>query len=190
MSADSDYVIQLATMLKNQLDPSINIYVENSNEVWSPTFMTYGAYNAADAQARGIGFDQNYARRTIELSQLFASVFGADQTNKRIRVVLGSQQGYSGRSDAHIQYIRSQYGEPKNYIYALSPSLYFGSKKADATQAVEIAKGMKDDIVDMINISSSPFYRDNHFKRARDLELVGGCASYEGGPGVPSSSLG
>ncbi|MFN8366121.1 MAG: T9SS type A sorting domain-containing protein [Candidatus Kapaibacterium sp.] len=188
MSADSNYVIQLATMLKQQLDPTINIYVENSNEVWSGSFMAYGAYNKADAAARGITFDQNYARRTVELSNLFAQVFGANEINKRIRVVLGAQQGYSGRSDAHISYITNKYGAPKNYIYAISPSAYFGSKNPNATNPVDIAKGMTDDIKDQINNTANSAYRDNHFKRARDLQLPGGCASYEGGIGLPNQA--
>lgn len=188
MSADSNYVIQLATMLKQQLDPNINIYVENSNEVWSGSFMAYGAYNKADATARGITFDQNYARRTVELSNLFAQVFGANEINKRIRVVLGAQQGYSGRSDAHISYITNKYGAPKNYIYAISPSAYFGSKNPNATNPVDIAKGMTDDIKDQINNTANSAYRDNHFKRARDLQLPGGCASYEGGIGLPNQA--
>lgn len=150
--------------------------------------MAYGAYNKADAAARGITFDQNYARRTVELSNLFAQVFGANEINKRIRVVLGAQQGYSGRSDAHISYITNKYGAPKNYIYAISPSAYFGSKNPNATNPVDIAKGMTDDIKDQINNTANSAYRDNHFKRARDLQLPGGCASYEGGIGLPNQA--
>ncbi len=187
MSADSDYVTQLAHLLKTELDPSINVYVENSNEVWSPTFHAYGVYNQADAKARSLSFDQNYARRTVELSQLFAQVFGAEQINKRIRVVLGSQQGYVGRTDVHTSFIQSHFGPPSTYIYALNPSLYFGSSTESNSDEVVVAQGMHTDIERQLSDKSYALYREPHLERARKLGLVGGCVSYEGGPGVPSS---
>lgn len=80
-------------MLLNDLDPSLNIYVESSNEVWNtaPGF-EQSQYNRAGANARGIGEHENHARRTVELAQLFESVFGPGSLNSRIRVILCSHQ--------------------------------------------------------------------------------------------------
>ena len=185
MSADSDYVANLAGLLKTKLNPEINIYVENSNEVWSPTQATHGPYNKAEADKNKITFDENYARRTIELSRWFTYVFGQSEVNKRIRIILASQHAYSGRSDNHLNYIKSKFGEPKDYIYATSPALYFGSTKATSTDPILINEGMIEDINSQISNSQVGTYRLNHINKANKWGLIGGCTSYEGGPSLP-----
>lgn len=186
LSCDTNYIINLAEMLKNNLDPSINIYVENSNEVWSPTFKTNGAYNQAQAEHYGITFNQNYARRSVELSGLFAEVFGKNEINKRIRVVLAGQQAYNGRSDQHLNYINNTFGLPKEFIYATSTALYFGSSNPTGS-VEEINTGMLNEINKQINDSENNLYRLNHINKAKKWDLSGGCTSYEGGPALPAA---
>ncbi len=186
ISCDSDYVNNLAKYLQSTLDPNISIYVENSNEVWSQSQNTHGPYNQAQAVANGINFDQNYARRSVELSNWFAYVFGSNEINKRIRVVLAGQQAFHGRSDNHLNYIKNKIGEPKNYIYANSTALYFNSAKSSSTNPLDINDGMIDDIDSQITIATRSTYRLNHINKANTWNLPGGCVSYEGGPHVPS----
>ncbi|MBI3258341.1 MAG: hypothetical protein HYZ54_02505 [Ignavibacteriae bacterium] len=186
ISCDSDYVANLAKLLKEKLDPSINIYIENSNEVWSPTQASFGPYNQAQAKFYGITFDENYARRAVELSNWFSAVFGKDEINNRIRVILSGQQSYSGRSDNHLSYIKKTFGEPKDFIYATSTALYFGSTKSNDTDPLIINQGMKDNITDQVTNKNAGAYRLNHINKAKTWGLKGGCTSYEGGPGVPS----
>jgi len=187
MSSDSSYVVNLAKLLKDSLKPNINVYVENSNEVWSPTQATHGPYNNDEATTNKITFDQNYARRSVELSNYFAQVFGQNEINKRIRVILAGQHAYNGRSDNHLNYINSQIGEPKKYIYATSTALYFQSTKSNNADPVEINNGMIEDIGSQINSTIISTYRKNHINKANTWGLVGGCTSYEGGPHLPSS---
>lgn len=186
MSADSNYVSQLAKFLKQKLDPAINIYVENSNEVWSPTQLTHGPYNKAQADFYKITFDQNYARRCVELSKWFGAVYGSNEINKKIRVLLAGQQSYHGRSDNHLNYIKNTFGEPKNYIYANSTALYFGSTKATDTDPLVINNGMIEDINGQISTSTNAAYRPVHIAKANTWNLPGGCTSYEGGPHLPA----
>ncbi|MFT5157555.1 MAG: hypothetical protein ACI9NN_001856 [Bacteroidia bacterium] len=185
-SADSNYVVGLANYLKNNLNPSINIYVENSNEVWSPSQATHGPYNAAQASFYGITFDQNYARRTVDLSNWFGSVFGVSEINKGIRVILAGQQGYHGRSDNHLNYINNTFGAPKNFIYANSTTVYFGSTEASSTDPDLINDGMMTEINDQISNASNALHRNNHINKAKTWDLPGGCTSYEGGPHLPA----
>ncbi len=185
-SCDSAYVVALAGFLKQELDPAINIYIENSNEVWSPTQATHGPWNQADAQARGISFDQNYARRTVELSRWFAAVFGESAINGRVRVILAGQHAYPGRSDNHLAYINTTFGPPKRYIYATSSALYFGSTNASSTDTAAINAGMLADINAQITNPQTATYRPNHISKARQWDLPGGCTSYEGGPHLPA----
>lgn len=186
ISCDSVYVTNLAQFLKTNLDASIKIYVENSNEVWSPTQATHGPYNQAQATANGITFDQNYARRTVELSNWFSVVFGQNEINNRIRVILAGQHAYNGRSDNHLNYIRNRFGEPKNFIYATSSALYFGSTKATSTNPTDINDGMMEDINNQITNAQASTYRLNHVNKAKSWGLKGGCTSYEGGAHLPA----
>lgn len=185
ISCDSNYVVNLAKMLKDSLNPNINLYIENSNEVWSPTHETEGPYNQAQAKKYGISFDENYARRTVELSNLFAQVFGEEEINKRIRIILSGQQAYVGRHNPHLNYINNNYGPPKNYIYALSTALYFGSTNPNGT-IEEINQGMIEEIDAQKNDPKYKTYRKNHIDMANHWQLSGGCTSYEGGVAIPS----
>ncbi len=186
MSCDSAYVVELASYLKNNLDPGINIYVENSNEVWSPTQATHGPYNQAEAVQYKITFDQNYARRSVELSKWFGQVYGLMEINKKIRIILAGQHVYPGRSENHLNYIKNQFGEPKNFIYANSTALYFGSSNAASPDTNSINEGMKAEIAKQVSDSLGSLYRLNHIRKARSWNLPGGCTSYEGGPHLPA----
>ncbi len=184
-SCDSMYVAQLAAMLRDGLDPAIVLYVESSNEVWSPTQATHGPWNQADAQDRGITFDQNHARRTVELSRWFGAVFGPGAINGRVRIILAGQHAYAGRSDNHLDYIATHVGPPREQIYATSTALYFGSTNASSPDTARILAGMMDDITAQIADPEAATYRLRHIRRARDWRLLGGCTSYEGGPSLP-----
>lgn len=185
-SCDSAYVAELAKYLKSNLNSGIRIYVENSNEVWSPSQATHGPYNQAMAQARGISFDQSYARRSVELSNWFAGVFGAEETNNRIRVILAGQLGYHGRSDNHLNYIQQAFGSPNKFIYAISTSTYFGSTRASSTDPTDINTGMMEAIKTQIEDSTQATYRLRYVNKAKAWKLPGGCTSYEGGPHLPA----
>lgn len=186
ISCDSNYVAELAKFLKENLNSNINIYVENSNEVWSPTQATHGPYNKAEADNYGITFDQNYARRTVEISNWFGNVFGSEAINNRIRVILAGQHAYNGRSDIQLNYINDNIGEPKNYIYANSTALYFQTDSPSSNNLKTINDGMLSSIGKQIEDSQSSTYRLNHINKAKNWGLVGGCTSYEGGPHVPA----
>jgi hypothetical protein len=185
-SCDSTYVHELARMLQRDLNPAINIYVESSNEVWSPTQATHGPYNAARAASLGITFDQAHAHRTVELSRWFAYVFGAAEINQRIRIIMAGQHAYNGRSDNHLTYINQRFGPPSTFIYATSTATYHGSTAATDLDPVVIANGMIDDIRNQITNGSSNLYRQVHITKAAQWNLVGGCTSYEGGPHLPA----
>ena len=185
-SCDAEYVHELASMLQRDLNSSINIYVESSNEVWSPTQATHGPYNAARAAALGITFDQSHAHRTVELSRWFADVFGASAINQRIRIIMAGQHAYNGRSDIHLNFINTAFGPPKSFIYATSTATYHGSSAVNDPDPVVIANGMITDIQDQISNSAGNLYRLNHINKAAQWDLPGGCTSYEGGPHIPA----
>jgi hypothetical protein len=192
VSASTDYVTQLATMLKNNLDPSIKIYVESSNEVWNSAypFSMQRDWNLAQADALGIDEQANHARRTVELSQIFASVFGESVINDRVRVMLCSHAPMLKWwvETYMIPYINSEFGLPGDYIYGLGCQLYFGApdEKPDNRTIDELLDECIDDINgQMDETSGNESGRMQWVAKAAEWGLSGGFCSYEGGYHTP-----
>ncbi|MEM7655694.1 MAG: T9SS type A sorting domain-containing protein [Bacteroidota bacterium] len=95
-AADDNYVTQLATLIKNNLNSGLDVYVEYSNEVWNGgTFPQTVAYTAAQGTAIGLTTPEDYFRsvqyaayRSIEVWELFEAVWG-NQSNRVINVLGG-----------------------------------------------------------------------------------------------------
>ncbi len=79
---DDDYNRRFAELVKDQLDPSLRVWVEFSNEIWNGSF-TQAQY----AQEQGQGLSDNpfegqlrwYADRTREVLQIWEEVLGDDR---------------------------------------------------------------------------------------------------------------
>jgi hypothetical protein len=194
ISASDDYVTSLAQLLAIRLDESLNIYVENDNEIWNsaPAFIGTYQYNLAEANDLGITEQENIARRAVELAGLFAGVFGQNEINNRVRVVLASHAPMvKWWVTPMLNYINITFGPPKNYIYAISRQTYFSAENADNTSMKlsvdELINECYENIegqtgTDVVNESS----REDWIRVASEWELPGGANSYEGGPHTPA----
>src|SRR5262249_41900521 len=103
--ATDNYVTQLATLIKNNLNPGIHVYVEYSNELWNGAFsQTQANLTAAVAESWTLALPgetqannqwdwaaRRVGQRTVQISQDFASVFGQSAMNNTIRPVLPAQ---------------------------------------------------------------------------------------------------
>ena len=121
VSATTEYVTEVAKMFKRDLNPDLNVYVESSNEVWN-TAPGYEQtqYNKAQAEALGIGERENHARRTVELAQIFESVYGEGSLNDKIRVVLCSHAPMlKWWVQGMLDYIAENFGDVNRYIFAI-----------------------------------------------------------------------
>ncbi|MGD0579250.1 MAG: hypothetical protein ABSC08_10015, partial [Bryobacteraceae bacterium] len=93
VSADDDYVTQLATLVKfgngytAGLNPSLHVYVEYSNEIWNNGFDTYH-WNDIQATAAGISDIQQYVKRSIQIAKLFQNVYGSAAMKTTVRPVV------------------------------------------------------------------------------------------------------
>ncbi len=152
VAATDDYVTQLAKMLKRDVKPGLNIYVEHSNEVWNFGFPQY-IYNklaAIDEVKRGgspLNNDgskdeetwthRRHAKRLIEIARLFEAQFGKGSLNTRIRPVYAS---WLISPDAHykdvLQWAAKTYGPPSTYFYAVADAAYYNAEKAAPTASV------------------------------------------------------
>src|SRR5205823_4093483 len=158
VGATDDYVRQLATLLKNSLNPGRAVYVEFSNEVWNGQFgQTATNLNAAVNEVKAgmasgtpsnlfypgetaTNPDGSYvsqwdwafrriARRDVEIGNAFASVWGADAMNTRVRVTLASQSAAPYLLKTQLEFIDKNYGAPNKYVYAAAgaPYLFLGA---------------------------------------------------------------
>jgi hypothetical protein len=99
--ADDDYLRQFAMLVREQLDPSLQIYIEYSNETWNCQFAQC-EYMGQQAAALGWGSDPYWdgalyhARRATEVFRIWESVFGG---HDRFVRVLASQAANAGLSE-------------------------------------------------------------------------------------------
>ncbi|MBD3883593.1 cellulose-binding protein [Phormidium tenue FACHB-886] len=97
-AATDDYVRNFARLVKQQLDPGLNAYVELSNEVWNWSF-PQSQYALAQGKARwgedkGDSYMQWYGMRSAQISDIWKREFGADRD--RVVAVFGTQTAWQG----------------------------------------------------------------------------------------------
>ncbi len=161
ISATDDYIVQLARMMNNkvtQANSGIRFYIEYSNEVWNFQFPQNGFnWQAAIREvARGNSVlnvpvvsspddfmlaARRYGRRSLEISNLFKSVFGASAINDRIRVIPCWQMGWGFEI---LDWINLHYGAPKQYFYGYAIAPYF--RPSDESSVRSIINGMLTEI--------------------------------------------
>src|SRR5260370_31784281 len=145
------------------LNSNLNLYVENSNELWNGASnfpQTQDNHNAAIAEVNAGGSPLNFdgstndwywawrrvAKRVIEISNIFRSVFGDADMMTRIRPVLMSQLGYTnGPLLQEMHMMQNYYNNPAYvntprppgyYIYATGGSGYY--RPTDASSRDQI----------------------------------------------------
>ncbi|MFC4810541.1 S-layer homology domain-containing protein [Paenibacillus sp. GCM10023250] len=204
-AASDDYVRELALLLKEKLDPGLDIYVEYSNEVWNDLF-SQQEYNKAAAIAEGgAGSDlsryvmtsyfddpndasyppeqrswarHRVAKRVVDIGRTFQSVFGEDALNTRIRPVLSWFVLFPDQYEDMLNWVDKTYGDPRNYFYAIATAPYFNSSQAsDAASKTEVLTAMQAD-------SARRSLPEDGKMKLIDLAAQYGLHSftYEGGP--------
>ncbi|MBI4910883.1 MAG: hypothetical protein HY820_45155 [Acidobacteria bacterium] len=142
VAADDDYIQNLAKLLHEQLDPSLTIYIEYSNEVWNPGFTQY-TYNlaAADAEVAAGGSPLNsdgnrdrleWARRRalkrlIDASRIFSSEF---DDPSRLRPVYSWWTIFPDQYRNVLQWAQAVYGAPSTYLWAIAKTNYYNDRRA------------------------------------------------------------
>ena len=101
--ANDDFVRQMATLIRDSLNPALKVYIELSNEQWNEpaypgTFrymrdqglaLGYGRPRAGAAADPRLAATQFYARRSAEVCDLFAGVYGPALRGRVVCVVAG-----------------------------------------------------------------------------------------------------
>ena len=163
-AATNDYITQLATLLKNNLHAGLHVYVEYSNEVWNFGFLQY-TYNkmAAQAEVNAGGSNLNndgnsdpevwarrrYIKQTINISNIFKSVYGAAAINTTIRPVNAWWEIQPGQFQEQLAWAQANYGNPNQYIWGIASGDY-----ASTTYPTNVDTSNNDSIINGLNASS------------------------------------
>jgi fibronectin type 3 domain-containing protein len=175
-NASDDYLTKLAELLKYgsdgvnpytspqsnpvwaPLNPNLNIYVEDSDEVWNFSYPEY-VWNSATAtnKVKAGGSDlnndgstdsatwaaRNYAERTYEASNIFKNVYGASAINTTIRPVLDWQYDteyasgpFGPGTDTVLEWLSATHGAPNQYLYGIGEAPYYDASDTSSVDAV------------------------------------------------------
>ena len=140
--ADDNYVQQMATMIRDTLDPALVASVEFSNEAWNGQF-TQGQYAQAQGLATGLSTNAEQAKhrwnskRAVEIFTIFEDVFtdsGADPAGMdRLRRVMGSQAVNTYATDQLLSY-----NNAAAHVDALAIAPYFGETVTTFARAAQV----------------------------------------------------
>jgi uncharacterized protein YneR len=132
--ADDDYIFQLATLLKDQLDPDLHIYLEYSNEVWNAQFSQhqYAGEKALELGYTGTPWERAWkytAKRSADIFAIFEDVFGGDA---RLVKIIPSQAANSWLTNQIVTYFKDPFYNPQQISAdAIAIAPYFGGSVAN-----------------------------------------------------------
>lgn len=119
--ADDNFLTQMATLFRDQLDPKLKIYVEYSNELWNWTF-SQSSWNDKNKPSN-LSYGRAAAEKAKHALGVWTSVFGTQKS--RMYRILGLQGGYTELSEDIMS-------ELKNEDWDLaSTSFYYSLDHAD-----------------------------------------------------------
>jgi hypothetical protein len=141
--ATDDYVTQLATLIKNNLDSGLKAKFELSNEVWNFAF-SQASIAGAYATNAFLGGGTNYNYDSVDNYYYYAARWYAQrcyQISSIVNGILGSQAQMilawqNGASFIHaeysmLNYLSDNYGAPSGYIYGVATGVYFNLPTED-----------------------------------------------------------
>lgn len=185
ISADSMYVRELATLIRDRLDDALNVYIEIDNEVWG--FDNPKNYNQAESDAKALPNPLvNFTQRIAEAALTFEDVFGVGSLTNRVRPLV--EWWILNRGDVRnmLNYINGNYRTVNEMIYGAGPAMYFsvGSEmENDASATIhELSLNMYRAIDDERGS------RESWVSTIGQFNLKGGLVAYEGGPHTPSAN--
>jgi hypothetical protein len=132
--ADDNYILELATQLKNELDPNLTIYVEYSNELWNGAFQQN--HDVADL-ALQLGYTgqpweltwKYTAKRSADIFKIFEDIFGEDE---RLVKIIPTQAANPWLTNQICTYFHDPFYNPQNVSAdAIAIAPYFGGNVAN-----------------------------------------------------------
>ncbi len=128
--ADDNYISELATLFRDNLNPNLKIYIEYSNELWNATFTQY---NETAVFAENLGYTgtqweraRKYtAKRSADIFHGFETVF---QNNDRLIKVIPGRASNGNVTNEIISYFNDPFYNPNQVTAdAIAIAPYFGN---------------------------------------------------------------
>lgn len=100
--ANDDYIRKFAEYVKTNLDPTLKVYIEYSNEVWNPIFIHHdyaieqGLAAKLDVAKSPAGYKW-YSRRSVEVFKIWQDAFGGVAPLVRVMGSWASNQNMSSQ---------------------------------------------------------------------------------------------
>jgi hypothetical protein len=184
--AQDDYIVNLAQMVRNNLNPGLRVYVEWSNEAWnsSPGYMTYPWLakqipEPPTAPDWFMRFTQLVAQENRHSFEIWSQVF-AGEANRLVRTV--------GAFEANPIYTTRVLQAMNGEFDAITPAAYFGPTPpmlagyTSATTVDQIVKDTAASIPTWLGLLSQHRALADQYSALlqRHIALV----AYEGGPAL------
>lgn len=195
--ATDDYVTQFATLVRDQLDSSLDVYIEYSNEVWNdnPAF-PQSQYANAQGLALNLALEfpdsttaeltektrvagrRFYSQRSVEIFNIWEQVFGS--TDRLVRVLATHSE------QADLAGIILDWQNAYQYADALAIGGYFGVEIGVGTAAPSTVDGIFAALPASIDLTLGYLVQNLDYATARGLPVI----AYEGGQHLIASTAG
>jgi hypothetical protein len=183
LKADDNFVRNMATLVRDRLDPSLHPYVELSNEVWNISFPE-AAYARDMGQKLGLDSDPAkaaakwYAGQAVHVFDVWNSVFGPD-ASRTVRV-LGGAYPLPPLTEAELSY-----QDAYKHVDVLAIAPYILPKSLGDYDAV--SRMTPDQVLDQVQADVTGKFRDfTRYHLAITRKYGVDLVAYEGGPGLMS----
>ena len=170
-AADDNYITQMATLFRDNLNPNLNVYLEYSNEVWNWIF-EQSHYNDNNRPSN-LNYGRAYAEKAKHTFAIWHNVFGAQKS--RVKRVLGIQVTYNYLNEQILSQLNQD-----DWDYG-SPTHYYGLDHSATANPVLSAASTPQDIIN--NARNSWYAGKSAFKQDyNQITLFGKqIITYEGG---------
>lgn len=169
--ASNDFITQMATLFRDQLESERTIYLEYSNEVWNWIFEQANFNN--DNRPANLMYGRAMAERAKNVFSIWHSVF-AGQTS-RVKRVLGLQGGFNYLNENILAQL-----SPNEWDFG-SPTHYFGLDHESTGQPV---LGANSTVADVMANAQNAFldFKESVKQDYRNVQVFGKqVITYEGG---------
>jgi Dockerin type I domain len=174
--ADDDYVTQFATMVRDNLDPGLKIYIEWSNEVWNVSFPQHKWIGQqTGAAVFSVPWFQKWASEAANDFSIWQSVF-AGQTDRLTRVAAGQA--------ANVWVTQRLTDELAGQYDAISCAAYFDHRHAPFNAGTTVQDIIDNAINETIPNVYAGYYQDHGDlaqQRTNELGRAVALLAYEGG---------
>ncbi len=182
--ATDDYASELASLIRDLLDPALSVYVEYSSEVWNPAYAQrqWNIDRATDEVNAGtvpLDYDgatdpdvwaaRRLGEQAVRLGGIFEDAFGPGSLNTRVLPVVAAQSDQAWQFVEAMRYIEAVHGAPAAFIHGVAAAPIAGMQGLDADPTLT-----PDEVIAALELGL------DRWSGSQDLEIVASQAAYFG----------